>query len=80
MLFNAVIDPEMIRLHQEPIIASDVAAGIHDQDQTLDKLLCRSIQIDYTLDNFQSAAPPAHKILGRIEFDGFQIIGQIGRG
>ena len=80
MLFNAAIDPEMTRLYQGPIVSSYVRVGINVQVQTSNILLRRSIQIDYTLDNFQSAASPAHKILGRIEFDGFQIIGQIGRG
>ena len=76
MLFNAVIDPEMTRLYQGPIVTSYVRAGIHVQDQTCDKLLRRSIQIDDTLDNIL----PAHKILGRIEFGGARIVGQIGRG
>ena len=76
MLFNAAIDPEMTRLYQGPIVTSYVRAGIHVQDQTCDKLLRRSIQIDDTLDNIL----PAHKTLGRIEFGGVQIVGQIGRG
>ncbi|MFP6727127.1 MAG: hypothetical protein VCB63_09790 [Alphaproteobacteria bacterium] len=76
MLFNAAIDPEMTRLYQGPIVTSYVRAGIHVQDQTCDKLLRRSIQIDDTLDNIL----PAHKILGRIEFGGVRIAGQIGRG
>ena len=76
MLFNAAIDPEITRLYQGPIVTSYVRAGIHVQDQTSDMLLRRSIQIDDTLDNIL----PAHKILGRIEFGGVRIVGQIGRG
>ena len=80
MLFNAVIDPEMTRLYQGPIVTSYVRAGIHVQDQTCDKLLRRSIQIDDTLDNILPAALPAHKNLGRIKFGGVRIVGQIGCG
>ena len=76
MLFNAAIDPEMTRLYQGPIVASYVRAGINVQVQTSKILLRRSIQIDDTLDN----TLPAHKKLGRIEFGGVRIVGQIGRG
>ena len=76
MLFNAAIDPEMTRLYQGPLVPSYVRAGIHVQDQTSNILLRRSIQIDDTLDN----TLPAHKKLGRIEFGGVRMVGQIGRG
>ena len=75
MLFNAAIDPEITRLYQGPIVTSYVRAGIHVQDQTSAILLRRSIQIDDTLDN----TLPAHKKLGRIEFGGVRMVGQIGR-